>query len=357
MNRAKNDGYAGGAAVAVVVSQADVMSTLGMVGGVLKRPPCAPLVWFASLLALLTLSLVLWPHARPAAAPALSIVMCGQLVDDEARVHQFLLHSRHLMAGHASLRGPVEVVFVSWNTPPAIQARERRLAALLNAAVAPDVVFALYSVSPAEHRRYATQLGPDGDSVDYFEFGAKNVGLRRARGRFVLVTNVDILFSPCLVSAIADVLHSETTRAVRSSSVWRAYRSDLHAPLPPEATGDDLSAALEAANQTTHTRTSSRSIADERMLPEHALIDEASGDFMLASRESWLRTAGFPDLPFTWHMDSLQLRRFRDAGVTQRILYCRLYHRWHVTRNNIGRPRPAIMLQLLDQWSALDDIH
>lgn len=312
----------------------------------------------SALLALLVVLSTAWfvagSRADGAMPPLLSIVMCGRMVDDEARVRQFLQHTAHLFGKASFDGGPIEVIFVSWNVPDASRDQERRQAASLNAAAAPSIQFALHSVSPAQHGRYAAQLGPDADAVDYFEFGAKNVGLQRARGRFVLVTNVDILFSPCLVHAIVDVLR--TPLLAHSGAVWRAYRSDLHAPLPDTADLDALSAALEDANQTTHTRTTSRLLSDERALPEHVLVDEACGDFMLASRESWLRTAGFPDLPFTWHMDSLQLRRFRDAGVPQRILFCRLYHRWHAKRSNGGLPRPAIMLPLLDRWAPLEDI-
>ena len=49
---------------------------------------------------------------------------------------------------------------------------------------------------PSElHARY-----PHGDALPLYQMIAKNVGIRRARGQFVLATNIDILFSNELAS-------------------------------------------------------------------------------------------------------------------------------------------------------------
>jgi len=45
-----------------------------------------------------------------------------------------------------------------------------------------------------------------GDKLPLFQMIAKNVGIRRARGRFVLVTNIDILFSDAVIQFMRDEL-------------------------------------------------------------------------------------------------------------------------------------------------------
>jgi hypothetical protein len=53
-------------------------------------------------------------------------------------------------------------------------------------------------VPPEIHRKFR-----HADHLPLYQMIAKNVGIRRARGRFILVTNIDILFSDELVSFLA----------------------------------------------------------------------------------------------------------------------------------------------------------
>lgn len=282
-----------------------------------------------------------------------------------------LNHTQHFLG--QDLRGRVEVVFVSWDSSGA-EMPMRTNAEWSERLSTPFLTVRVSSVSHEEAMRYSQSLGVDGASVGYFEFECKNRALSLAQGNYMLLTNVDILFSPCLIRGITKVV---LARHTPSNVVWRAYRSDLHAPLPDTLLDMDvLTLLLEGANQTTLTRTSSGRIEDEHEFLEDELIDEACGDFMLASRSAWGRTRilqtqnYFVSLPYTWHMDSLQvrkrvsffflmfylffsekMRRFRDVGVRQSIIYCRLYHRWHKKRTTSGKPRPAIPLEFLDRWS------
>lgn len=270
--------------------------------------------------------------------PALSIVLCGRLAEDASRLREFLAHMQHLLGTH----GPValEVVFVSWDV--ALLAHEQALARQLQRDFA---VLVHVVVSATQAAEYARALGPDAASVGFFEFAGKNRGLDVARGRHVLVTNVDILWSPCVADAVVRVLRS----ARSAPHVWRAYRSDLHAPLAPQSDMRLLSEQLDRAPQRVHTRTNATTIEGEGPLASWHLLDNAAGDFLLAPRSAWARTSGFAPLPFTWHMDSLQLHRFQVAGVSQRVLPCRVHHRWHPLRSRT--PRPAIPLALLDRWA------
>jgi len=56
---------------------------------------------------------------------------------------------------------------------------------------------------------------------------AKNVGIRRARGEFVLATNIDILFSDALMKRLA-------RRDLRSDTLYRIDRYDVAAEVPKD---------------------------------------------------------------------------------------------------------------------------
>jgi hypothetical protein len=63
------------------------------------------------------------------------------------------------------------------------------------------------------------------DRLPLFQMIAKNVGIRRARGEFVLATNVDLLFSDELMSFLA-------RRTLRRDRVYRVDRYDAAADVP-----------------------------------------------------------------------------------------------------------------------------
>lgn len=65
---------------------------------------------------------------------------------------------------------------------------------------------------------------PHGDSLPLFQMIAKNVGIRRARGEFVLATNIDILFSDEAILFMRDRL--------RPGRLYRVDRCDVPTEVP-----------------------------------------------------------------------------------------------------------------------------
>ena len=81
---------------------------------------------------------------------------------------------------------------------------------------------------PAElHRRYAHAA-----ALPLYQMIAKNVGIRRARGRFILATNIDILFSDELVRFLAE-------RRLEADRMYRIDRHDVMSEVPPDASLDE----------------------------------------------------------------------------------------------------------------------
>ena len=77
---------------------------------------------------------------------------------------------------------------------------------------------------PAElHRRYA-----HAEALALYQMIAKNVGIRRARGQFVLATNIDILFSDELAAFFA-------ARRLEDGRMYRIDRHDAMSDVPAGA--------------------------------------------------------------------------------------------------------------------------
>src|SRR5262245_51828451 len=87
-----------------------------------------------------------------------------------------------------------EVIIVEWNPPP----ERRSVGSLLRLPFPSYCTYRFIEVPPAVHERLRFA-----GVVPLFETMAKNVGIRRARGRFVLATNIDVVLSTDLVEFLA----------------------------------------------------------------------------------------------------------------------------------------------------------
>jgi len=113
-----------------------------------------------------------------------------------------------------------ELVLVEWNPPPG----RASLSEVLQWPADPGPCeVRIVTVPEAIHRRYR-----HADSLPLFQMIGKNVGIRRARAPFVLVTNVDILFNDELVSYLA-------SGRLEKGRFYRIDRSDAMSEVPLEA--------------------------------------------------------------------------------------------------------------------------
>jgi hypothetical protein len=113
-----------------------------------------------------------------------------------------------------------ELILVEWNPPPG----QPRLAQVLRwpADTGPCDV-RIIEVPPELHARYA-----HGAALPLYQMIGKNVGIRRARGRFVLATNIDILFSSELARFLAE-------RRLDPGHMYRMDRHDTGSDVPVDA--------------------------------------------------------------------------------------------------------------------------
>jgi hypothetical protein len=109
-----------------------------------------------------------------------------------------------------------EVIIVEWNPPP----ERPRIGALLRI---PDPCFCTYRFIEVPSELHARLR--HADVLPLFQMIAKNVGIRRARGRFVLATNIDIIFSTALIERIA-------ARDLQERVLYRVDRHDIQPDVP-----------------------------------------------------------------------------------------------------------------------------
>ena len=112
-----------------------------------------------------------------------------------------------------------EVIVVEWNPPP----ERPRVGSLLRLPERCVCTYRFIDVPAELHDglRYA-------DVLPLFQMIAKNVGIRRARGRFVLATNIDIIFSTELVAYLA-------SQPLKPGHLYRVDRHDVQSDVPVDA--------------------------------------------------------------------------------------------------------------------------
>lgn len=165
------------------------------------------------------------------AAPYLSVVVTsrnddhgsGMLRRMQTFVNCFINQcKRHQLAA--------ELIFVEWNPP----ADRPRLAQALTwpEDLGPCAV-RIIEVPPAIHQRFE-----HAEALPLFQMIAKNVGIRRARGQYVLATNIDILMSDELFELLV-------RRQLRPGRMYRIDRTDVMADVPVNAPVDEQLAYCE----------------------------------------------------------------------------------------------------------------
>ena len=155
--------------------------------------------------------------------PYLSVVVATRNDDHGGDPLKRLQALVHTFAAQCRLTGlSAELIVVEWNPPHGRQ----RVAELLR--VPEDMPFPVrfVEVSHTVHSRLLHS-----DVLPLFQMIAKNVGIRRARGEYVLATNIDIIFSTSLVESLA-------ARTLEPSRLYRVDRHDIQSDLPIDASLD-----------------------------------------------------------------------------------------------------------------------
>ena len=247
-------------------------------------------------------------------APYLSIVYTGRNDNFGGDFNERFFRTvyfNHQRLAAARIR--YDIVFVEWRPV----AGKPLLGDLLRAAV-PDVDPLLTTIEVDVRYHDAFSQNP---RIQFHEFIAKNVGIRRAQGSYVLTTNSDIYLTCDTVAFIAQ-------RVLRPMVLYRATRIDLKSNLDPSAVDDSV--LLDARN---HER------VNELRAPAYT---NAAGDFLLLDRFSYHALRGFNEVfrVAKIHIDANFCHHALDEGVVVVDTGTRIYHfgegTFHAQRSTYG---------------------
>jgi len=246
-----------------------------------------------------------------------------------------------------------ELILVEWNPP---KDRKKLIEVLEYPNGEGYCSIRIIEVPPHMHDRLQHS-----DRLPLFQMIAKNAGIRRAKGDFILATNIDIIFSDQLMSFLA-------SRQLEEGKFYRCDRYDISSDIPADA---PLSKQLEfcehniiricSRNDTLTLKTKERQVYSPAIIIffklrrivggvlrrlrlsirwyrnyfltnyRHAqLHTNACGDFTLMSRKSWFDLRGYLELEiFSFHLDSLLLyMAYYSKNIKEQALspLMRIYH-------------------------------
>lgn len=252
-------------------------------------------------------------------------------------------------------RLPAELIVVDWNPVP----DRTGLSAVLSMPSEASYCRArVITVPSALHQRlkYA-------DKLPFFQMIAKNVGIRRAQGNFILATNIDIVFSDELIRFIA-------RQKLDLKKMYRVDRYDMQSGLSKDLTLDEALEYAWANPIRAHRRYQPerllKHLYDDELfkkacIPEaefHGVHDgvevvyddgvwqvhpdrsvnmshlhtNACGDFTLLSHEGWDAIRGYPEFEaFSFNIDSMGLVAAHYGGYEEVSLLppCVCFHIEH----------------------------
>lgn len=238
----------------------------------------------------------------------------------------------------------VELILVDWNPPQ----DKALLHEVLPKPKETDYVKLKYIVVPKEiHDSYKNSR-----TIPLYQMIAKNVGIRRAQGEFILCTNIDILFSDGSFAYFAQ-------KNLKKNTYYRANRCDI----PKEVMEfEELKMQLNFAEKNIIKRLGKSQGEELLNLPRvvyyvprlakllnssvlwlwkvthpnqfpHFRVDfDACGDFTMMSRQDWEDIEGYPELDmYSIHIDSMGVWAANALGKKQVILPYKapIYHIYH----------------------------
>lgn len=238
----------------------------------------------------------------------------------------------------------VELIIVEWNPP----VDSKLLNEILPKPAEGSNVRLKYIVVPNSIH----QTFKNSESIPLFQMIAKNIGIRRASGDFILCTNVDILFSD-------DCFKYLKEKKLKMGSYYRANRCDI-----PKKVLDfsQLGEQLEYAQKNILKRIGKNQghealsfpnfmyvfpgfiklinrlavkfwiLLNAGTFPFFTIDFEACGDFTLMSRQDWEDIEGYPELGmYSIHIDSMGLWAANALEKKQVILpfNAPIYHIYH----------------------------
>jgi hypothetical protein len=184
-----------------------------------------------------------------------------------------------------------ELVLVEWNPPPD---RPSLAEALRWPSDPGPCQVRLIRVPPEIHRRHR-----HAEVLPLYQMIAKNTGIRRAHGRFILATNIDILFSDELMRFFA-------ARHLQTGRMYRIDRTDIESNVPAGASIDEQLEYCRTHSIRLNAREGTFGLTPDG-LRALASVDIAAPASGLHFGAGWFAVEQHAAQPFRWASDVAEL--------------------------------------------------
>lgn len=237
--------------------------------------------------------------------PYISVVVAARNDDHGGNMLRRMQAFINAWIGQArEYRLPSEVIIVEWN-PPA--GRPKLVDALEWPANTGPCDVRFLEVSSEVHRQFK-----HADAIPLHQMIAKNAGIRRARGEFVLATNLDIVLS-------AEVMRFMADRRLEKRKMYRMDRTDVANNVPIRATSDQLVQFCENHMVKVFTSEGGFDIGPDGLLALEA-NDIVGRDAGLRFGAGWYPVDRGSAEPFRWMAREAELLLYRPKGVAPCLL-------------------------------------
>jgi len=275
--------------------------------------------------------------------PYLSIIVVGR--NDNYcdgfmyRVQRFYDNLTYLLEKY---KIPTEIIFVEWNPP---KENKRVFQVIKLSKRRKYVSFRFLEVNQKVHLKEGGT-----EKLPLLEAKAKNVAIRRAKGKFIVCTNPDVIFNEELVNRIARM-------DLKTDSFYRTARYELDKIIPTEIETSKLS---EYCKKNYYSIFGMKYVWLKPRLSKNFLLNfpkiliraiwhfilrnfrpnkyeymnvhgGAPGDFTLMSKEDWMKIRGYPEINVQGSIDGYNVSAAYASGIKMVILEKkqRIYHQFH----------------------------
>lgn len=219
---------------------------------------------------------------------------------------------------------PCELILIEWNPPK----KNPRLKEVLNwSRKNLYCKIRIIEVPSKIHEKFKNSR-----KLPLYQMTAKNVGIRRAKGNFLLLTNVDIVFSQNLFKFLSQ-------KKLQERILYRIDRTDIGGEIPYFSSPREILNYCQTHQIRMNKKNGTITLPQKINLRQRVGLSirffnyeilgrnpvlvhtNACGDFMLMDKKSWFKLRGYAELEvFSWKLDGLFCYCAHYAGIKEFIL-------------------------------------